>query len=113
MTVHADLPPYLNAIKKSIEDGYKYPLNEEKLARQAGVSLSKLQHGFKSFYCSSLKDFQVSIRIRVAKELLRCNRQYSIKRIAIEVGYKSGESFANVFKKITGVTPSHFRDNAM
>lgn len=35
-------------------------------------------------------------------------RKYSIKHIALEVGYKSPESFTKHFKKVTGLNPSYY-----
>jgi AraC-like DNA-binding protein len=103
-------PVYLDAVKKSIEETYFNAINENALARQAGVSLSKLQHDFPLFFGSNLQDYQTEIRISSAKNLLQ-NSNEQIKRIAREVGYKSGESFANAFKKIVGMTPSAYRKN--
>ncbi|MFK7750768.1 MAG: helix-turn-helix domain-containing protein, partial [Kordia sp.] len=35
-------------------------------------------------------------------------RKYAIKHIALEVGYKSPESFTKHFKNATGINPSYY-----
>ena len=37
--------------------------------------------------------------------------QYSIKKIAIEVGYEDAFHFSKIFKKHMGVTPKEYRKN--
>lgn len=49
-------------------------------------------------------------RIREAKRLLTAQHNIKIEEIAEQVGYSSKSSFNIAFKKITGKTPSEFRD---
>ncbi len=107
---HNKKPAYLDAVKKRLEEHYSQPINEDAIARQAGVSVSKLQHDFPLFFGTSLQEYQTEMRINSAKNLL-LDSNHSIKRIAREVGYKNGESFAHSFKKITGLPPSVYRKN--
>jgi AraC-like DNA-binding protein/TolA-binding protein len=51
------------------------------------------------------------LRIQYALERLKTDhqfRKYAIKHIALEVGYKSPESFTKHFKKATGINPSYY-----
>ncbi|AXG72015.1 HTH-type transcriptional regulator ChbR [Kordia sp. SMS9] len=51
------------------------------------------------------------LRIKYALSRLKTDsqfRKYAIKHIALEVGYKSPESFAKHFKKATGINPSYY-----
>jgi len=51
------------------------------------------------------------LRIEYALTRLKTDsqfRKYAIKHIALEVGYKSPESFAKHFKKATGINPSYY-----
>ena len=100
---------YLLAIQQKIEHSYKYHLKISELARSADVSISKLEHDFRSYFGHNLRDYQTKIRIVNAKKLLET--KLPIKRIALEIGYSSGESFARIFKKSTGHTPSVYRKN--
>jgi AraC-like DNA-binding protein len=51
-------------------------------------------------------------RIDEAKKILKADKEKSmtIEYLADEVGYNSKSSFNNAFKKLTGITPSEFRN---
>lgn len=92
-----------------IEENYQNPLNLEELA--ASVSLSKEQfcRFFKNSFRSTPMQYLNSYRINRSMNLLR-ETGLSITDIAIAVGYDSSNYFAISFKKMTGVTPSQFRN---
>ena len=46
--------------------------------------------------------------MKYAKELLN-DTGYNIDQIAYKLGYKKPESFIKIFKKITHLTPTEFR----
>lgn len=58
-------------------------------------------------------ELQASVRIRESKKLLQDTRTQHLKieEIANQVGYASKSSFNTTFKKITGKTPSEYRDS--
>jgi AraC-like DNA-binding protein len=62
--------------------------------------------GYKNF-----NDLLNSYRIKKAKELLlnTNEKDLSITRIALEVGYPNAAAFNRAFKQFTGLTPSEFR----
>jgi AraC-like DNA-binding protein len=62
--------------------------------------------GYKNF-----NDLLNSYRIKKAKELLlnTNDKDLSITRIALEVGYPNAAAFNRAFKQFTGLTPSEFR----
>ncbi len=54
------------------------------------------------------------LRVQYAVEELKSNtilRKYTIKAIALEMGYKSSETFSNAFYKQLGIKPSYFIKN--
>jgi len=64
------------------------------------------EHKQKTFY-QYINELRISYtinRLKVDKQF----RNYSIKYIAMEVGYKSPESFTKHFKKETGINPSYY-----
>ncbi|MDL5049165.1 helix-turn-helix domain-containing protein [Oscillatoria amoena NRMC-F 0135] len=48
-------------------------------------------------------------RVEEAKRLLKEQMNIKVEEIAGQVGYNSKSSFNTAFKKITGITPSEFR----
>lgn len=67
------------------------------------------EHKEKTFY-----QYLNELRINYAIDRLQKDKQfqkYAIKHIAMEVGYKSPESFTKHFKKATGIYPSYYIKN--
>jgi beta-lactam-binding protein with PASTA domain len=54
-------------------------------------------------------DYLTNIRIERAKELL-ADSDVSIKEICSEVGYADPNYFSRIFKKVTGVTPTEYKE---
>jgi AraC family transcriptional regulator len=68
--------------------------------------LSKL---FSETEGSTIEQFYILQKIERAKELLVYNEQ-SLTQIAFDLGYSSTAHLSAQFKKITGLTPSHFKE---
>lgn len=81
-----------------------------KLVGTNGHNLSQLLNESKGV---TFFELQSSVRVREAKKLLQSesHQHLKIEEIANEVGYASKSSFNTTFKKITGKTPSEFRES--
>jgi transcriptional regulator GlxA family with amidase domain len=103
-------PPHVH-ISRIIEYMHKH-FNErisiEKLADNAGMSMSSLLRHFKRITGSSPKEYQARLRINYACELLD-NTRLSMDEIAFNAGFHDGSHFSNELKKLTGVSPSKYR----
>ncbi|MCC9136920.1 helix-turn-helix domain-containing protein [Pontibacter silvestris] len=64
---------------------------------------------FSSFEGITIEKYLILQRIEKAKELLVYN-ELSLKEIAYKLGYSSVAHLSNQFKKVTGLTPSHFKE---
>lgn len=73
---------------------------------QEYTSLSKL---FSDTEGRTIENFFIMHRIEKAKELLVYGR-LSLSQIAFELDYSSVAHLSSQFKKITGLTPSHFKE---
>lgn len=73
---------------------------------QEYTSLSKL---FSDTEGRTIENFFIMHRIEKAKELLVYG-QLSLSEIAFELDYSSVAHLSSQFKKITGLTPSHFKE---
>ena len=100
----------LQTIKEKIAANFKHPPKIDDLARAAGISKSTLQHEFTLIFGKSIQDYQFELRINAAKVLLE-KPDYSVKYVAVVVGYKNPGNFSRGFKKLTGMTPLQYRND--
>ncbi|MHA6483391.1 helix-turn-helix domain-containing protein [Paenibacillus sp. strain BS8-2] len=78
------------------------------LSDQFQISETYLSLLVKEYTGCTFSDYVNSKRMNAAKELLR-ESGLNIEQIADNVGYSSLNSFSRAFKRIHGVTPSHYR----
>lgn len=96
-----------NAIKK-VEENIAAEWSVPKLARLAGLSVSKLYREIWLHYKKSPGSLVEEIRIRHASELL-LHFDYKLQQVAAMTGYADSFSFSRAFKRVIGVSPSDYR----
>lgn len=79
----------------------------EELSREVGSSRSEFAERFASLVGVPPMTYLAKWRMQIASGLLREN--INIASVAVEVGYGSEASFSRAFKKIVGMSPSHWR----
>ncbi len=87
-------------------------LKLETVASKIGVAKHYVSQVINQFYGVNFFEYINLLRIEEAKQLL-INTNYqsmTIIEIAYEVGYCTKNTFNNAFKRITGITPSEFRN---
>ncbi len=84
-------------------------LNLNKVACAANVSANHFSALFSQEMEQTFIEYLTSVRMKKAKELLRCSDMRS-GEIAMEVGYKDSHYFSFLFKKTQGCTPSEYRN---
>lgn len=84
-------------------------LSVAELAEVSGLSESHFRQRFHQEMGISPSDFIARRRVQRAKTLLKSS-DLTITEIAFQLGFQSSPYFAAVFKKLTGHTPSHFRE---
>ena len=67
-----------------------------------------LKRRFKAATGSSLKDYVQNLRVEEAKRLLE-STELPVEDISERIGYSDGSFFRRLFKRLTGLTPSHYR----
>ncbi|MBF9254453.1 helix-turn-helix transcriptional regulator [Pontibacter sp. 172403-2] len=78
------------------------------IAQKVGLDYNYLSSLFSSSEGLTIERYVILQRVEKAKELLVYN-ELSLKEIAYELGYSSVAHLSGQFKKITGLTPSHFK----
>ena len=100
-------------IQKYVNDNLDNPdLGLEDISAEVHISKSHLSRIFKRFIGTNVSDWITRLRITRAQQLLR-QTDTSISVISEQVGYASSYYFSACFKKITGQTPSEYRNEMM
>lgn len=109
------LPPQTGALVKRavayLHQNYTRPLARWEAAEAIGVSENYLSRMFNRELGLSPWDYLNRFRVSQAKELFRCT-QGSVKSVAEQVGFKDSKYFSRVFRKLTGLSPSEFREQS-
>jgi len=78
------------------------------LAKEIGHDYSYLSNLFSSVEGITIEKYLINQKIEKVKELLVYD-ELTLSEISYQLGYSSVQHLSNQFKKITGLTPSHFR----
>ncbi|MFD1955896.1 helix-turn-helix domain-containing protein [Paenibacillus thailandensis] len=91
-----------------IKQHYQLDLSLQDIAGRFHVSREYVSRKFKQEYGITLTDFITELRMDHAKRLM-LNPQLKIAQIAEMVGFHDEKYFSKVFKKLTGLSPSAYR----
>jgi len=84
-------------------------LNTSKyLSKELGHDYSYLSNLFSSVEGITIEKYIINQKIEKVKELLVYD-ELTLNEISYQLGYSSVQHLSNQFKKITGLTPSHFK----
>lgn len=99
-----------NIIVKQVHhnDGENEDNFSEILSRSIHKDYSYLSSLFSEVEGITIEKYIINQRIEKVKELIIYN-QLTLSEIAYHLGYSSVAHLSNQFKKVTGLTPSHFR----
>jgi len=95
-----------------MKNNYMRDISLEDVSRFVFVSPNYFSRVFKLETNQNFIDYLTKVRIDYAKQLI-LNTNKSISEVSWEVGYGEPNYFTKVFKKITGVTPSEFKDKTL
>ena len=90
-----------------MDNHFSEEIDLDNIAGEAFFSKFHFLRLFKKIYCKTPHQYLISVRIEAAKLLLA--KDLSVMEVSYSVGIKSVTSFAGLFKRITGVTPSSFQ----
>lgn len=109
---YTEMPHIDDRIEKAVEyikHHSKEKLLIDNLAKLCNMSSSRFFSLFKESVGYSPVDYKNRICVRNAELLLIDEKDKSIDEISELVGFNSPEHFRNIFKKITGKTPTEYR----
>jgi two-component system, response regulator YesN len=93
-----------------IQEKFHEDLSLEDVAEHIHLNSYYFSKVFKQQTGETFIDYVTRLRIERAKGFIR-DRQFSLKEICYQVGYKDPNYFSRVFKKVTGVTPTEYAIN--
>lgn len=102
---------YVEGAVQIIMERYISGVTIEEVGSELNISARHLSRLFRQETGYTFLDYLMYIRVKRAIELLR-DPKVKVYEVADLVGYADARYFAQVFRKITGMTPTAFRDNA-
>lgn len=93
--------------KLFIDKHFAEPIDLDNISDQAHFSKFHFIRLFKSIYGQTPNNYLTQVRVENAKKLLA--EGHSIAETSLCIGFDSTTSFAGLFKKMTGLSPSAFR----
>ncbi len=93
-----------------MELNYPHKFSQAEYARLFFLNKDYMCRKFKQIYNVSMVNYLNLIRIENAKKLIR-STNVRIRDIACQVGFEDEKYFARMFKKLTGMTPSEYRNS--
>jgi two-component system response regulator YesN len=94
--------------KEFIWANYNQDISLKKTSEAVGISPCYLSHLFRKEMGISFMEYLTSVRISVAKSLLKQTPK-TILEVCLEVGYQDPSYFAKLFKNKEGAHPSEYR----
>lgn len=99
----------IKRIEDYIEQNYNRDISINSISNEVYLTPTYLCLLFKKEKGETINEHITRLRVAKAKEFLR-DRRVKLYEVACKVGYHDSNYFAKVFKKITGLNPSDYRD---
>jgi AraC-like DNA-binding protein len=96
-------------VVEHIESHIDEPLPVERLARESGLSIPRFKSRFRAEAGFPPAEFVLRRRIERASRLLSSTHA-TVLEIALQSGFTSSQYFASAFRRVTGMTPTAFRE---
>ncbi|GAA0357890.1 AraC family transcriptional regulator [Bacillus horti] len=105
-------PNLVTQAVRYLEERYADPITLPLLAEDFGCTPRQIQRLFKAAFKMGPMKYLTIVRINQAKVLLD-KGDFSLKQIAEAVGYTDSYYFSRLFKKYTGLSPVHFKEQSL
>ncbi len=100
---------YVRTSVDFIERNYYQKISVENIAQFLGINRSYFSHLFHKEIGVSVQEYLIGFRMEKAKEYL-ISSAYLVEEIAQSVGYQNYNTFSKSFRKLTGYSPTEYRN---
>lgn len=97
-------------IKQYIMQNYQQDITIDHLCSYFYCSKATLINHFKKVYHQTVHQYLLEYRLKQSMKLLK-NKQLTIQEIAFQCGFKDSNYFSKAFKKYTGQSSRHFKND--
>ncbi|RAK68309.1 GlxA family transcriptional regulator [Hymenobacter edaphi] len=104
---HGDEP--IRRIQTYIEDNYQEKLTVDQLADLLALGRRNLERRFKKATANSVVEYIQRVKVEAAKNRLETSPD-NVNEVMYRVGYSDPKAFRVAFKRITGLSPSQYRE---
>ncbi|MFD1953258.1 response regulator [Paenibacillus thailandensis] len=108
---HEDAAAAIEKARNYIDNRYHNDLGIDEVSEFVGLSAGHFCTLFKQITGYTFLEYVTHCRMEKAKYILK-NTDVKVYQLAPLVGYQDPKYFTQVFKKITGMTPTEYRENA-
>ncbi|MBN2579256.1 MAG: DNA-binding transcriptional regulator [Pirellulales bacterium] len=102
--------PHVSAAARYMHDNLRKNLTIETILKEVGISRRLLEKLFHSYLGCSPHHYLCRLRVEKAKDLLATNPRKKIQSIIKECGFSSPDRMRLMFRSVTGMTPTQFRE---
>lgn len=102
----------IKAMRKFLAEHMDENYTQEELSEQFHIPLTAMKKCFKSVFGTTIGNWLLTYRMNQAAVLLCTERRMNISEIAGRVGYDSPSKFAMAFRRVMGMPPGEYRNNA-
>jgi transcriptional regulator GlxA family with amidase domain len=92
-----------------IEGNYKMKITVESLAEQLHLTRRTFERRFKKATHCTVLEYLQKVRTEASKKALEAGRK-PVEEIMTDVGYADSQTFRELFKEVTGLTPLQYRE---
>ena len=106
---HAKDSKRIRAMTEYINSNLRRNLRLQEVAAQTGISIRHMSRMFKATIGVAPHEYILAMRVRKATDLIR-SRSLGLTDIALTVGFSSHAHMTAAFRRLSGRSPSSFRD---
>jgi transcriptional regulator GlxA family with amidase domain len=104
---HEDEP--VKKAQEFIETNFRDKITVDQLASMFALGRRNLERRFKKATSNTVVEYIQRVKIEAAKMNLESSRE-NVNEVMYKVGYTDTKAFRTTFKKITGLSPVHYRN---
>lgn len=97
-------------VKKYITENFHRDISMDDAAKETNLSYHYFSKFFKDSTGKSFVEYLTELRVDKSRQLLRETND-TVKEICYKIGYSDPNYYCKIFKKVTGMTPTEYRDN--